>query len=454
MITDDDEERAAARILTRLAESGGVAFVSSRGALALAGAAARVLSRKLEAPALAEALADWLIDQVEVADLYVDDDELEALIVAEWISRPSPRASTVARNPVLEAAIIAEPDSLEHALVYGDWLQAEGDLYGELIMHQAAAHGSEATPLQRRKVDDFLADNGARLLGTLAEYIGQAIHLKWQLGFIAEARLAREPEDESGYEGPVLLRWLLEHRSAIVLRSLAIESLLPKRSSQLGEMIAVLAGVAPKGLRELTIGRGDDGDLSLLGPALPHLGKLTVHCDRVRPAPLSFPRLHTLTIDPGWSREAALALLHSELPVLERLTLLGPGRIEQEQWQPLLDGHCFPTLRHLDLQPHFDQVRALVQSRLLSQLETLDLSGSDLDDALVDDLILPNLNRFRGLRSLNLADNALSEEAAAAVEAALAPGVVIIGMQHPNLYDGDDDDGDDDDDEYYEDSME
>lgn len=440
----DEEERLAARILARLGESGGVAFVSSRGASALAGAAARVLARHEGSETVGETFAEWLLEQVEVAELFIDDEELALVIAAEWQRDSASRAPTQARNRELEAALLDGPDEPERYLVYGDWLQAQGDIYGEFIIQQAAAHGPEGNPSRTRLADDFLSEHGEQLLGPLAEYVGEALHLDWWMGFIRTARLEREPELHGDYEGPILLRWLLEQRASLLLRKLAFESLLGNRSGQIDEMIAVLAEHPPAKLESLAIGRGGTAELTPLLAALPQLRVLALLCERIRYVPLVFPRLRSLTLELGWTGEALAALAGSELPELESLQLLNPGAHDLAT----LERAVLPSLRHLQLRPRIEQVEVLVRMPLLSRLESLDLSGSELDDELVRGVLLPNLAHLRQLRRLDLSDNALGDEAAAAIEGAFASGVVVIGEQHPVDYDEDEDE------EYYEDGME
>ncbi|MFV8749746.1 hypothetical protein ACNOYE_04235 [Nannocystaceae bacterium ST9] len=440
----DEEERAAARILARLAESGGVEFVSSWGPSTLTRPAARVLARGEGNPELVEDFAEWLIAQIEVADMFVEDAELAAIIADEWRRAADPTPARVARNPELEADLLAHPDESERHLVYGDWLQAQGDLYGELIIRQIAAQGPDATPALIREAESFLSDRAAALLGRITEYLGVAIHLDWRMGFVHAARVAREPDDEGSYEGPILLRWLLEHRACLLLRSLEFESLLARRSDQLGEMIEVLAELPPARLQRLSIGPGEGDELTPLFAALPQLRELEVRSKHLRPVPLRFPELRSLVIELDRSSLALGLLLRSKLPRLESLTLLDPGMRDPE----MLAQAEFPALRQLRLRAGLEIVDGLSRSPLLVGLEALDLSGSDLDDALVHEVILPNLARFRRLRTLDLSDNALGEDAVRALEAAFDPDVVVIGEQHPV------DPNADDDEEYYDDVME
>jgi uncharacterized protein (TIGR02996 family) len=438
----DDEERMAARILARLGESGGIAFVSSWGATALVGAAARVLARHEGQADVAEAFGEWLLEQVEVAELFIDDDALAQLIAAEWQREPAQRKHVGARNSELEAALLANPDEPERYLVYGDWLQARGDLYGELIIQQVAAHGPEGSPTRRRLADDFLTLHGETLLGPLAEYVGEVVQLDWWMGFVREAKLERKPELGSDHEGPILLRWLLEQRASLVLRKLSLESLARGGRGQLGEMMAVLVEHPPAKLASLRLGHGDAGEPTRLFAALPGLRELVILCERMRHVPLHLPELRSLTLELGWTGEAMHALAHSQLDRLESLQLLAPGAHDVSQ----LARAQLPSLRHLQLRPRMDQIETLIRLPLTAQLDTLDLSGSELDDELVQGILMPNLACLRRLRRLDLSDNALGEAAAMAIESALAPGVVVIGEQSPLEAD--------DEDEYYDDDME
>ncbi len=439
----DDEERMAARILARLGESGGIAFVSSWGATALVGAAARVLARHEGQDDVAEAFGEWLLEQVEVAELFIEDEELARLIASEWQREPAQRKLVGARHAELEAALLADPDAPERYLVYGDWLQARGDVYGELIIQQVAAHGPEGTPARRRLATDFLSLHGETLLGPLAAYVGEVVHLDWWMGFVRAAKLEREPELRSTYEGPILLRWLLEQRASLVMRKLSLESLAPNHRGQLDEMLGVLAEHPPAKLESLRLGQGDAGEPGRVFAALPGLRELTVLCERMRHVPLHFPELRSLTLELGWTGEAIHALARSQLPRLDTLRLLAPAAHDLA----LLEQAQLPSLRHLQVRPRIDQVETLLRLTLLAKLETLDLSGSELDDELVAGILMPNLAALRGLRRLDLSDNALGDEAALAIESALAPGVVVIGEQTPVDHDAEDD-------EYYDDDME
>lgn len=102
----------------------------------------------------------------------------------------------------LEAAILADPSADEPRLVYGDWLQAEGDPRGELVTLQAE---------RRRRPDDLMLFEAevalvdrlrAHLFGDAAPHLAR-VHVEWHLGFVERLHV-REDGD------PDLLEELLD----------------------------------------------------------------------------------------------------------------------------------------------------------------------------------------------------------------------------------------------------
>jgi uncharacterized protein (TIGR02996 family) len=66
-------------------------------------------------------------------------------------------------NPELAEAILADPDAVDGYLVYGDWLQSQGDPLGELVALQCKlAEGADAA--LEKKAAELIAANKERWL--------------------------------------------------------------------------------------------------------------------------------------------------------------------------------------------------------------------------------------------------------------------------------------------------
>jgi uncharacterized protein (TIGR02996 family) len=87
----------------------------------------------------------------------------------------------MARNPELEAAIVADPEAEGPYVVYGDWLQGQGDPRGELIAVQLAletARGARWAELKHRELRILREHHGA-LVGGAAP-----LFCDWRRGFV------------------------------------------------------------------------------------------------------------------------------------------------------------------------------------------------------------------------------------------------------------------------------
>src|ERR1041385_7594063 len=81
--------------------------------------------------------------------------------IAKKAAAPKPSATATggkldARNPTLEAAIVANPNDRDAYTVFGDWLQEQGAPRGELISLQLAYKDKTAKQLIDKHVDYFL----------------------------------------------------------------------------------------------------------------------------------------------------------------------------------------------------------------------------------------------------------------------------------------------------------
>ncbi|MFT3692911.1 MAG: TIGR02996 domain-containing protein [Kofleriaceae bacterium] len=136
------------------------------------------------------------------------------------------------RNLELEAAIIAAPDDPDPRMVYGDWLQAEGDPRGEWA---ALRTRLEATPTDhtiRVAAIDFITDRRKQLFGAGAPALVHA-YLGWKGGFVDELRL--QPW-EAGQDDSALPA-LFEHPTMRFVRHIALGALAPNVDAALDAII-------------------------------------------------------------------------------------------------------------------------------------------------------------------------------------------------------------------------
>lgn len=120
------------------------------------------------------------------------------------------------RNPELEAAIVAAPDDPAARMIYGDWLQAEGDPRGEWA---ALRTRLEASPDDREVRLAAIEFEGARkrdLFGAGEKAIARA-YVGWRGGFVDELRIQPHPSITAA-----AIKGLIAHPTVRFLRHLAI----------------------------------------------------------------------------------------------------------------------------------------------------------------------------------------------------------------------------------------
>ncbi len=167
------------------------------------------------------------------------------------------------RNRELEAAIVEEPTDRARYLVYGDWLQQQGDPRGTLIALMDAAERGDRTA---RDAYGLLIDEHWQALGGFLDN-NSNIHAEWVLGFIQHAQIQY-------VRGSIAndLRTLFTADATRFLRSLAID--VPKNQEPIDttEIVEVLIEHAPKTLSKLRIGKaGSFTPSPELRAALPRL---------------------------------------------------------------------------------------------------------------------------------------------------------------------------------------
>ncbi|QSQ16321.1 TIGR02996 domain-containing protein [Myxococcus landrumensis] len=334
-----------------------------------------------------------------------------------------------ASNPELEAAIVQAPDAVDTYLVYGDWLQAQGDPRGELIaLHHARTEASEFIHKHQRQL------LGDELAGALQS---RALELDWELGFIRAARVSpHSPIAEARVRQ--LVRELLRHPSGRFLRELSVGGISDVGMVSSYEAVTRLI-VREGGSRTLQtlayhVKQANEDetycairlrDVSALYAVLPRLRSLDLRGIHARLGDIDLPELREFTLQ-TWdlSRSGCDSLLKAKWPKLERMEVwLGGDSTDAMRsvtdLTPLLDGASLPSLRRLGLRNTRwtdDLVRALHASPLLPRLTHLDLSGGTLSDDGAK-WLSEHAAAFRHLQHLDLRGNTMSDAGTMRVEA-------------------------------------
>jgi uncharacterized protein (TIGR02996 family) len=312
-------------------------------------------------------------------------------------------------NEELEAFILDDPLDPAGWLVYGDWLQGEGDPRGELVAVQAKLAREPGNPELMDAQRVLFRAHGDALLEGLHRYLvptaerGPLFRLSWEFGFLWTANVTASGHRLGDFIAG--LRALLAHPSARFLHALTIATPPENGWPAVLEVLHEIRGVRP--MRILFLGDsamstthprpafGPIGDLGGLWKRFPHLEVLVLRGGMMNVGALELPRLRELTIETSaLQRETLLALGARHWPALERLELwFGDRRCTctLNELAPILEAARFPRLGHLGIRncPFVDRFCvALAHAPLAPQLRVLDLSLGALTDmgaaALVD----------------------------------------------------------------------
>jgi uncharacterized protein (TIGR02996 family) len=362
---------------------------------------------------------------------------------------PVGSAGAGARNPELEEAILADPDDESAYLVYGDWLQAQGDPRGELITLSAQAARTSDRKL-KAAADELFAGHEAQFLGPLAQYRktfdgNDRDTMTWRWGFIESLRIAFDHYSNEELEldlGDVLATFLA-HPSCRFLAEVVVGLNRQDPDQEYQSVLDALAKRPPPALRSLFIGDfvyPDEteiswtslGDFGALWPKLPRLRKLILQGGSFTLGTLALPELrHAEFRTGGLSGESIASIVKARWPKLEHLDVWfgsdGYGAEgDLDAIGPLLEGQGLPAVRHLGLkncQFADDIARVIGKSKILPQLETLDLSMGTLTDDGVEALVSgTNKAAFAHLARFDLSSNCISEAGLARL-GGLCPGL-------------------------------
>lgn len=338
---------------------------------------------------------------------------------AEFAQRKADAASKEPRNPALEAAL---GDDAETYSIYADWLESHGSVRGELIHRML-----EAEKTSHAGIDTFITEHAAELIGVVPsnaddEMDKGAYTLTWRRGFIDQLEL-------SSFDGVrAALEHFLEHPSGRRLRSIAIGmNGEPDPDEPHGEIVASIIRERPAHLTELHLGAFDGdrcdissyavGDISTIWQGLPTLRTMKVTGGSFELGTIAAPQLERLELRTGGLTAANVqSIATAEWPNLRHLDVcFGDhnygGDTELADVATLLQNE-YPALRHLGVMncPFADEaVGLLVRSKLLAQLESLDLSLGCLGDAGAE-LLLANKTRLGKLARLDVSASYLGPQ--------------------------------------------
>lgn len=306
-------------------------------------------------------------------------------------------------SPEMERAVLADPRDDAGYLVYGDWLQSQGDPRGELIaIHAARLDDPDSIKLERDEATVFKT-YAEELFGPMLRHTkirrrqGSLPAFRWHLGFVRSATVSYA-EPMSSLAGAITA--MLRHPSFRFLLELGVGRTHRtdyNQRARYDDVIAALVALGPLPLEELMLVDSSDllemsdlGDLSRLWPALPRLRRLTLNGGSVRLGAIDAPALERLAVHVTGLEAATLReLAAARAPRLEALDLwFGHGTYRSANplpdARPILDGETFPGLVELALGTATQGAAicaALPRWKILPRLRSLDLSMCSIDEA-------------------------------------------------------------------------
>ena len=318
---------------------------------------------------------------------------------------PPPRPSPLAAHL---RAIADNPDACSPYLAYAAALHRARDPQARWIeLHHAVAraeaNGAHASPALKAAFHDHFARHAA----TLAPHSPHGICvITWCLGFARRARFVWDPnyfEDDDPLD-PDELQAVTRH---------ALRRLLAHPCARFLEAIDFDEG--DRSLLDLLLERSAAGHLR--GPATLRALRLSGDQRPPRGLEIAFPRLRTL----GGAWPSIRSIAARRFPTLEsmRLTWSGhphvkPGAASVAHLDPMLQHDLTPALRHLAIhvtpKHHIaDLCEALATSKLVAQLETLDLWTVHGMTSEAVAVLLRHTPKLSHLRELVLGDHLLPD---------------------------------------------
>jgi predicted DNA-binding WGR domain protein len=338
-------------------------------------------------------------------------------------------------KPELAKLVEADAEGTTDALeVYVDWLQGQGDPRGELAAIQLKQGDGKDKALA--KVEKQLFKQHADTLLGKFKALSDVVTLTWRGGFIRTARIAnsfdRDPDygdgtDETAVDIKKLFEELLDHPSARFMRELTVGLIDFEENSY--DTIAKLIGKRHlPALRSLYVGdfSYEETELSWshLGKfepvyaAVPNLTHLHVRSGSMNLGKIVHPALeHFEVTTGGLEAKSARAIGSAVWPSLRSLSIMVGrerygGTTSLKDLKPILAGENLPRLQSLglkNLEFTDDLIEPLALSKILPQLEVLDLSMGTLSDEGIRRLYRYQ-KAFQHLAKLDIGDNFVTKD--------------------------------------------
>jgi uncharacterized protein (TIGR02996 family) len=319
------------------------------------------------------------------------------------------------RNPELEQVILDAPSDPAGYLVYADWLQANGDPRGELIVRQ-------------HKDDDlakpWLDAHREVFLGRFATATPETFELEWRWGFVRKATIGwdlfgGEDEDDTSADQ---LEAFLQLESARFIEELWLGPTAHEDQLLLSELADAIDKVKPPNLKVLYLGDTSDWDISStstrmpVSASIPRMERLTLRGGNVALEDIDLPNLTEFSVETGGLTVAELRTIsHAKWPNLESLEIwFGDPSYgasgTADDIAAIFDARGLGKLRTLKLMncPFADAIaERLATSKILPQIRNLDLSMGNLSDRGVAAMLAAK-GAFQHLDTLDISDNALT----------------------------------------------
>lgn len=410
--------------------------------------AAGLAMLKMWIPQLDAGAVEQLAEVASRAHLDLDLSELQAANAqrrqAEVDARIAKSQSLDARYSDLERAIVENPDDRDAWLVLADAHQSKGDPRGELIALQLAG---ETDAGKQRAARQYFEKHREAL-----DYTRELTDVTWRRGFI-HAAIVTWREGFTPVEIRSVLEKLLRHPAGRFLHDLAIGFDEYPRELVLHGAVDAIAELAIPSLRRLHLGYFEPypdagqlmssgavvvADLALLWRALPRLQKLVMYNKFALGEVVHDKLEHFELRAKGLSGAVARSVSAAQLPAVRHLEVwygeegLG-GDASFLDIAPLLARHDLPALRYLGLKSceFTDEIcDGIAKTRLLRQLEVLDLSMGTMSDAGVD-AIMQSAATFKHLKKIDVSKNWISSAGLGRLRT-LGPEIVDRGQQAGN----------------------
>lgn len=406
----------------------------------------------------AEAAAEKII--AEKLEKGYQEVETDAATQAKAKAKPTPVG---ARNLELEAAIVEDENNLDAWQVYADWLQSQGDAWGErvsLALQRDKAKGAAKAKLTKQ-IAAYDQTHAEALYGsTLAAMLDnpqfeQVALLSAPYGLFLTVKVKSPQYDWKGVAPSTVLAAIIKSPAARLLHSISIGLIDYEYPVNLGKGIEAISKAGKlESLRTLFIGDfeyPDENEISWVAvgnvakvlPVAPKLRALHLRGAEISLGALEHPTLESLRIETGGLPGGAVASVGKcKLPELRHMEVWlgtdeygGSGKISQ--LEPLFEGSGVPKLEHLGLKNsdfEDDIAIALSKSKLLAQLRSVDLSMGTMHEPGAQ-AIIDNAEKFRHLLSLNLDRNFIPDDLDAQLRVLLGDIVSVDDQEEPDDWD-------------------